>query len=309
MFCICRKIAYFSNFLLNEKWLKEVKNILGVEPYIIGVDSWITLPSPISINNYDEIYEWGNILIEESSELNLRNQTIDYWKYEGANATTPASIQTTDVYDGANALEITNTVVDGEWKNQMISTSYPFAGDNTNPISVTISFWAKTSDVDPGSHNSNGDLKLIVNDDVSGLDRTSRALLTTGSWVYISKTFNVFPAAENYSLSLSLQFGRLEGVTQIDGITSSVSGGASLTTQDITINDTSILMYPNPATNILNYKFEGVKKIEVYDMLGQKLISEKAVGRVNISALTKGTYILKLMVENGSVSTKRFTKK
>ena len=62
-------------------------------------------------------------------------------------------------------------------------------------------------------------------------------------------------------------------------------------------------------TNILNYKLEGVKKIEVYDMLGQKLISEKAVGRVNISALTKGTYILKLMGENGSVSTKRFTKK
>ena len=45
----------FTNFLLNEKWLKEVKNILGVEPYIIGVDSWITLPSPININNYVEI--------------------------------------------------------------------------------------------------------------------------------------------------------------------------------------------------------------------------------------------------------------
>ena len=32
----------------------------------------------ISGNNYEEIYQWGNTLIEESSELNLRNQTIDY---------------------------------------------------------------------------------------------------------------------------------------------------------------------------------------------------------------------------------------
>ena len=32
----------------------------------------------ISGNNYEEIYQWGNTLIEESSDLNLRNQTIDY---------------------------------------------------------------------------------------------------------------------------------------------------------------------------------------------------------------------------------------
>ena len=32
----------------------------------------------VSGNNYEEIYQWGNTLIEESSDLNLRNQTIDY---------------------------------------------------------------------------------------------------------------------------------------------------------------------------------------------------------------------------------------
>jgi len=32
----------------------------------------------VSGNNYDEINEWGNILISESSQLKLRNSTIDY---------------------------------------------------------------------------------------------------------------------------------------------------------------------------------------------------------------------------------------
>ena len=32
----------------------------------------------ISGNNYEEIYNWGNILIEKSSNLNLKNQNIDY---------------------------------------------------------------------------------------------------------------------------------------------------------------------------------------------------------------------------------------
>ena len=32
----------------------------------------------ISGNNYEEINNWGNILIEKSSGLNLKNQNIDY---------------------------------------------------------------------------------------------------------------------------------------------------------------------------------------------------------------------------------------
>ena len=249
-----------------------------------------------------------------SAAAMARNVAIDNWTLIGNNAAdegVSASIQTNDVHtgDGSNALQVTNVASVGEWNIKINSTTYQFDGNNTDPIEVIVSFWAKTSDVDPGSHNSNGDLKLIVNDAVSGLDRTSRALLTPDTWVYINKTFNVFPAAANYSLSLSIQFGRLEGVTQIDGITSSITGGTTLAIQDIEINDSSFYLYPNPAMNVLYYRAEGVKNIEVYDLLGQKLKAEKSVGSVSISALPKGSYILKLIGKKGSVSTKRFIKK
>ena len=61
--------------------------------------------------------------------------------------------------------------------------------------------------------------------------------------------------------------------------------------------------------NILYYRAEGVKNIEVYDVLGQKLITQKAIGSVNTSALPKGSYIIKLIGEKGSISTKSFIKK
>ena len=173
----------------------------------------------------------NNPSFDDGSPVSIpRNNTVDYWRYEGNNATTPATIQTTDVYDGTNALEITNSVVDGEWKNQIYSTTYPFTGDNTNAIEVTVSFWAKTTDTDPDSEDASGDLKLIVRDTGSGssVDRTERAILTTNTWSNHTITFNTFAAAANYSLQIRFQLGKLDGTTQIDGITTSVSGGATL---------------------------------------------------------------------------------
>ena len=247
-----------------------------------------------------------------SAAAMVKNEALNNWKLEGANATgaNSASIQTTIVHigDGSNALEVTNIASVGEWNNKVTSTTYPFDGNNTDPIEVMVTFWAKTSDVDPNSEHESGDLKLIVKDAISGIDKTSRAILVTDAWVYVNKTFNVFPVAANYSLSLSFQFGRLEGYTQIDGITTSVTGGAILGTEKIAVNESIVLTYPNPAMSVLNYRAEGIKNIEVYNSLGQKLKVEKDAGGVNISTLSKGSYILKLIRENGEVLTKKFIK-
>ena len=247
-----------------------------------------------------------------SAAVMVKDVPLDDWTLAGGNTAdegVSASIQTTNVHagDGSSALEVTNGASVGEWNIKINSTTYPFNGNNTDPIEVTVAFWAKTTDANPVS-NPNGDLKLIVRDAVTAIDRSTRAILTTNTWVYINKTFNVFPAAANYSLSLSFQFGRLVGDTQIDGITTSVTGGASLATEEIVKDDSSVFIYPNPAMNVLNYKAEGVKNIEVYNLLGQKLKAEKAVGSVNTSTFPKGSYILKLIRENGAVSTKIFVK-
>ena len=244
-----------------------------------------------------------------------KNQTLNDWKLGGPYSDgtgVSASIQTANVHagDGTKALEVTSVNIDNqEWGIRLINTTYAFAGDNINPIDVTVSFWAKTSDTDPGSEAATGDMRLLVKDTGSANlgDKTQRVLLTTNTWVPITKTLT-YPAAADYNLSLFLEFGKVDGVTQIDGITTSVTGGATLAAQDIAKDDSSIFTYPNPAMDVLNYRSEGIKNIEVYNSLGQKLKEEKADGSVNISSFPKGSYILKLLGENGVVVSNKFVK-
>ncbi len=164
-----------------------------------------------------------------------KDVALNDWVLSGADATDTgvlAAIQTSNIHsgNGSNSLEVSNTVnaSTGEARIKVTNSTFPFTGDNTTPITVTVEFWAKTTDVNPVSHNASGDLKLVLSDATSSTNKSSRAILTTGEWVYVSKTFSVFPAATNYSLSLSLQFAGLQGVTQIDGMYASVTGGATL---------------------------------------------------------------------------------
>ena len=244
--------------------------------------------------------------------------TVDNWKLGGNNSGdegVSAFIQTDNVHplSGTKAMEVTSVNVGGEWHIKIMSAEYSFAGDGTNPIEVTVGFWAKTTDVNPVSANNNGDFRLILKDLLNtdpapnAAERGARVILEN-DWTWMEATFNTFPPAANYKLTLYLEFGKVDGITQIDGITTSVTGGASLATEDIVKDDSSVFIYPNPAMNVLNYSAEGVKNIEVYNLLGQKLKAEKAVGSVNTSTFSKGSYILKLIRENGAVSTKRFVK-
>ena len=169
------------------------------------------------------------------------NQTVDNWKLGGSSGGATgvsASIQSTNVHtgDGSSALEVTSlyTGTGGEWNIRAINTTYPFDGNNTDPIEVTVSFWAKTTDVDPASLNSSGDMRLLIKDTGSASlgDKTHRVLLETDTWVYVTKTFT-FDAAPDYNLSLYFEFGKVDGVTQIDGITSSYDTVASDTTAPV----------------------------------------------------------------------------
>lgn len=146
-------------------------------------------------------------------------QTRDHWKLGGGGSDATgvsASIQSTNVHagDGTKALEVASVNSGKEWDIRLINTTYAFAGDNTNPIDVTVSFWAKTSDTNPGSEAATGDMRLLVKDTGSANlgDNTQRVLLTTDTWVYITKTLT-YPAAADYNLSLFLEFGKVDGVT------------------------------------------------------------------------------------------------
>ena len=70
-------------------------------------------------------------------------------------------------------------------------------------------------------------------------------------------------------------------------------------------------VYPNPSINFLNVKTqENLSSLQVLDILGKSIIMKKNVKEtLDISTLNKGVYFLKLISDNGLISTKRFIKK
>ena len=92
----------------------------------------------------------------------------------------------------------------------------------------------------------------------------------------------------------------------IDDVKASIS--SSLGTTTFNKNDASIKLYPNPVKDILNISCEKpLQKISVTDMLGRVVLTPQVGTEINVSSLTKGTYILSLESENG-VSTKKIIK-
>ena len=87
----------------------------------------------------------------------------------------------------------------------------------------------------------------------------------------------------------------------------------TLSTDDVTLDDTALSVYPNPAQADLNFRgansliLDNVK-YEIYNLSGQQVengvISEK---KINVSKLQAGMYFVNVTV-NGSKESLRFIK-
>ncbi|TDP57807.1 T9SS type A sorting domain-containing protein [Flavobacterium dankookense] len=68
-------------------------------------------------------------------------------------------------------------------------------------------------------------------------------------------------------------------------------------------------IYPNPATDFIDIQYDGIlSKVEIYDSIG-KIVAKTDKNRIDISNLSIGIYLVKIVNQNGGVSTKRIIKK
>lgn len=73
--------------------------------------------------------------------------------------------------------------------------------------------------------------------------------------------------------------------------------------------DVAIQLYPNPATHEISVQSKSpLLSIEIMDMNGKILSTQKQVNRVSISFLKAGTYLIKAETEDGSIRFGRFVK-
>lgn len=72
---------------------------------------------------------------------------------------------------------------------------------------------------------------------------------------------------------------------------------------------TSLSIYPNPVKDILHIQARvDIAKVELYNVAGQLIFEQSESDNINISSLSNGFYIVKIMDTNGHFETKKILK-
>src|SRR5690606_37367878 len=90
-------------------------------------------------------------------------------------------------------------------------------------------------------------------------------------------------------------------VTQtLDGC---ISEALAVTVSTLGVSDfqnLQIKLYPNPASGILYIETsQELQSYEVYNLIGQRLLSGSFTGSIDMREVSKGTYIIKLTIPTG----------
>ena len=148
----------------------------------------------------------------------------------------------------------------------------------------------------------------------SGTNSVSPAVphTDTVNWVIVNATgviADATPATNGAIVGGALNINPLTNSVYVDSIVFDNVVPLALGTADFGNTKNTISLYPNPAKEVLNISSSSqIAKIEVYDLLGKKVASNNNASDVNIAALGKGAYIVKVVQENGSVIAKQFIK-
>lgn len=146
-----------------------------------------------------------------------------------------------------------------------------------------------------------GSVTVNYEDDINelnGIDESKLVLEVNegGTWNNYSETLDT---GVN---TISVNFGSINFL----GITAS-SSEATLPVEEFE-NKTNIIVYPNPATSEITISGKLELEIEVYNVLGQMVLTPKSK-KFSVSGLPEGTYFLKIMeIESFKTKTYKFIK-
>ncbi|WP_298239168.1 T9SS type A sorting domain-containing protein [uncultured Algibacter sp.] len=88
-------------------------------------------------------------------------------------------------------------------------------------------------------------------------------------------------------------------------INPSISESLGLTESEIY----SFLIYPNPASKHLNIKYQkALKKVEIYNMLGKRVLLTNKYNKIDLSQLQSGIYLIKAFSEEKILTKKIIVK-
>ena len=152
-----------------------------------------------------------------------------------------------------------------------------------------------------GNEFINYDNMAIPGDATNGVGEIDASLLHT-SWTDNLSQLELYIRNDNTNA------GSTNGTFTINYIEFYYAETAGLADSNLS-DENSIHLFPNPVKDILSIKSPSIlKKLEVFNVLGQKVMGRENTNSLNVTKLNSGAYILKTMNENGAISTKKFIK-
>ncbi|MEM1001983.1 MAG: T9SS type A sorting domain-containing protein [Bacteroidota bacterium] len=81
----------------------------------------------------------------------------------------------------------------------------------------------------------------------------------------------------------------------------------TLNTDDVVLNEKNVLIYPNPANDVVSFSDKSITKADLFDINGRKVL-EVTDNSFSIKNLSKGVYFIKATTNNGSIESGKLIK-
>lgn len=183
--------------------------------------------------------------------------------------------------------------------------------DLSSATSSTLTFWFSMSEYWGIQQNDNYDLNVYVSID-GGTTWSSSVFTETdvidtttyNNWDWIQATVDMSAYLGNANCKISFEYTGTDGASlYLDDIVLDVVTGVA------EHSNNEIKIYPSPAKDVLNINYNNMSKIDVYNVVGQKVFSKEVTSdniAINTSSFPNGTYVLKISTIDKGIISKKF---
>ncbi|MDA3910616.1 MAG: T9SS type A sorting domain-containing protein [Bacteroidales bacterium] len=233
----------------------------------------------------------------------------------------------TSTYAGTDPAEGNNTacitVTRGEIAETTCDLEAVFMTSNTDPtpiaptMSITptedITLFPGVNNLGPDEANTTASVVFTVDGnellsqsiDMTGLPSGSFSPLTGSGYPISADDMNTMGLSGTFDVCMTVTY---DG---IDNVATNNESCITITREPVSINSNiseTMVIYPNPANNVLNIENAQGAKVSVYNMIGQELLSANVnnnMHAINVSELPEGSYIVR--IANGAeIKTQKF---
>lgn len=295
----------------------------------LEVSAWLQEYGTKEIINSHFLYEYTDVHPYPVQSLSLNAEegvlTATWAAPEGGNALSYNVYLNGELAENTTSLEYTATVteefnvvsVEAVYENDM--TSVKMVQSTVSAPAPQTELTLSATEIVFGDPNESITVTITNN---TAEDVTINEITEDGTHYLIINTSETLPYVLTQGSGMDVTFTPVAAYREL--VTTNVNIVSTIGTQTVSVTvdnswtgvdengDTSYEIYPNPTNGNIMVKGDNINKVEVYNLCGQKVMSVKANSNnvnVEMSALTTGVYMVKVIDNDGNATVNKVVKR